>query len=160
MEQKLMLDMLDTARIVCSGCNKIKLLQLSGYPLAKTHTRIKYTCLCGHVCLAVLEKKPAGQRETRLAGTFISRGGARCSGKMTIQKLNSQGLTLKTNIEQKILPGLNLMLEFVLDDVKQSLVKKEVRILARNGRYITVEFISTDHYDNLGPYLFFNKLFV
>ena len=152
--------MLDTARIACPGCKKLKILQLSEYPLTKPHTRLKYTCLCGHVCTAILEKKSIDPRETRLAGTFISRGEPRCSGKMTIKKLNSRGITLKTNMEQKIMPGLNLILEFVLDDVKQSIVKKEIRILARNGRYMTGEFISTDHYDNLGPYLFFNKLFV
>ncbi len=63
-------------------------------------------------------------------------------------------------MEQKILPGLNLMLEFVLDDIKQSIVKKQVRVLARNDRYLTAEFTSTEHHDNLGPYLFFNKPYV
>ena len=50
--------------------------------------------------------------------------------------------------------------EFVLDDAKQSVVTKDVRVLARNGRYLTAAFLSKDHYDNLGPYLFFNKLYV
>ncbi len=63
-------------------------------------------------------------------------------------------------MEQKILPGVSLKIEFVLDDAKQSLVRKEVRVLARDGRYLTAEFISKEHYDNLGPYLFFNKLYV
>jgi hypothetical protein len=79
---------------------------------------------------------------------------------MVIKKLNNNGVTLKTNIEQKILPGLFLMLEFVLDDAKQSIVKKQVRVLAKNGKYLTAEFTSKEHYDNLGPYLFFNKLYV
>ena len=39
-----------------------------------------------------------------------------------------------TNIEQNILPGLKLFLEFVLDDAKQSIVKKEVVVKAKNGK--------------------------
>lgn len=160
MEQTTAIDTLDTARIICPGCKKVKILQLSPYPLTLGHTRVKYTCPCGQVFSVILEKKSNIPRETRLAGTYMSSGNLPCSGRMTIKKINSRGLTLKTNIEQKILPGLNLMLEFVLDDAKQSLVKKEIRILARNGRYMTGEFLSQEHYDNLGFYLFFNKLYV
>jgi len=79
---------------------------------------------------------------------------------MIIKRLNSKGITLKTNMDQKILPGQDLVLEFVLDDGKQSIVKKQVRVLARNGRYLTAEFTEEEHDDNLGPYLFFNKLYV
>jgi hypothetical protein len=159
MEQKVIIDNLDTARLACPVCNRAETLQLSEYKLIKRHTRVKYTCNCGHTHMAVLEKKSRPQQDTRLAGTFISKGN-RYSGKMIIKRLNSKGITLKTNNEQKILPGLNLVLEFVLDDAKQSIVKKQVRVLAKNGRYLTAEFTSAEHYDNLGPYLFFNKLYV
>ena len=158
MEQKIIIDNLDTARLSCPVCKQTKTLQLSEYKLIKRHTRIKCKCNCGHTFIAILEKKSGPQQDTVLTGTFISRGNIQCSGKMIIKRLNSKGITLKTNIEQKILPGLNLILEFVLDDAKQSIVKKQVRVLARNGRYLTAEFTSADHYDNLGPYLFSNKL--
>jgi len=160
MEQKIIIDNLDTARLACPECERSNILQLSGYKLIKRHTRVKYKCNCGHTYIALLEKKPVPPRDRMLAGTFTSKGKLGCSGKMIIKRLNSRGLTLKTNIEQRILPGGNLMLEFVLDDAKQSIVKKQVRVLAMNGRYLTAEFTSTDHYDNLGPYLFFNKLYV
>ncbi|MBA3009180.1 MAG: hypothetical protein KKF12_20825 [Proteobacteria bacterium] len=160
MEQKIIIDNLDTARLACPQCKRTKTLQLSEYKLIKRLTRVKYKCNCGHTYLAILEKQSSPQKDTMLAGTFISRGNLRCSGKMIIKRLNSKGITLKTNIEQKILPGLDLMLEFVLDDAKQSIVKKQVRVLARNGRYLTAEFTCAEHYDNLGPYLFFNRLYV
>jgi hypothetical protein len=128
--------------------------------LAKRHTRVKYKCNCGHTYVAVLEKNAHPRQITLLAGTFVSASDNLCSGKMIIKRLNSKGITLKTNTEQKILPGLDLILEFVLDDPKQSIVKKQVRVLARSGRYLTAEFIADEHEDNLGPYLFFNKLYV
>jgi len=99
-------------------------------------------------------------QETQLLGTFISRGEAKLRGKMIIKKLNSKGLMLKTNIEQSFLPGLKVFLEFVLDDAKQSIVKKEVVVKAKKGKYLSAEFISQEHNDNLGPYLSFNKLYV
>lgn len=160
MEQKVMIDTLDTARLACPACKRTRALQLSEYKLIKRHTRVKYKCHCGHTYVAILEKQSSPQPETMLAGTFVSRGNLRCSGRMIIKRLNNKGITLKTNIEQKIIPGLNLILEFVLDDAKQSIVKKQVRVLARNGKYLTAEFTSEEHYDNLGPYLFFHKLYV
>lgn len=160
MEQTIIIDTLDTARLTCPMCKRTKTLQLSEYRLIKRHTRVKYKCHCGHTYVAILEKQSSPQPETMLAGTFVSRGNLRCSGRMIIKRLNNKGITLKTNIEQKIIPGLNLILEFVLDDAKQSIVKKQVRVLARNGKYLTAEFTSEEHYDNLGPYLFFHKLYV
>ncbi len=160
MEQRIKISSLDTARLTCPECRQTKTLQLSEYKLLKRHTRVKYTCRCGHTYLAVLEKSSGKDKDTHLAGTFSSSGDTRCAGKMVIRKLNSTGLTLKTNLEQKLLPGINLRVEFVLDDAKQSVVKKTVRVLARKGCYLTAEFSSTEHFDNLGPYLFFNKLYV
>lgn len=160
MEQRVIISSLDTARLTCPECRRTKILQLSEYKLIKRITRVKYTCRCGHTYLAVLEKRSGKDKNTNLAGTFSVQNGKRCAGKMVIQKLNSEGLTLRTNLEQDILPGISLEVEFVLDDAKQSVVTKDVRVLARNGRYLTAEFLSKDHYDNLGPYLFFNKLYV
>jgi hypothetical protein len=160
MEQKVRIDNLDTARLVCPECNQSKTLQLSEYNLTKRHTRVKYKCSCGNTYMAILENNSDPRQDTMLAGTFISAEGIQCSGKMIITKLNSKGVTLKTNMDQTLLPGINLVLEFVLDDGKQSIVKKQAQILARNGRYLTAEFTEQEHYDNLGPYLFFNRLYV
>ncbi|WP_022667021.1 hypothetical protein [Desulfospira joergensenii] len=160
MEQKILIDSLDTALITCPKCGNKKILQLSEYKQVKSLTRIKCRCSCGHTQRAVIEKRSGPDQDIRLAGTFLAKGKTRCSGKMTIKKLNSNGITLKTNTDRKLPPGLSLMLEFVLDDPKQSIVQKEVMVLARSGRYLTAEFVSKNHQDNLGPYLFFNKLYM
>lgn len=160
MEQRVKISGLDTARLTCPECRRSKLLQLSEYKLMKRLTRVRFTCSCGHVYFAALEKTAARDKETHLAGTFVSRGQIRCAGKMVVKRLNSRGLTLRTNLEQKLAAGITLMLEFVLDDAKQSVVRKQVKVLAKKGRYLTVAFDEQEHYDNLGPYLFFNKLYV
>ena len=160
MEPIILIDSFDTARFVCPECKREKIMQLSGYGIKKKQTKVKCRCRCGHTCMVTLEKKTDSIQNTQLLGTFISEENIKCSGKMIIKKLNSQGLMLKTNIEQGILPGLRLFLEFVLDDAKQSIVKKEVVVKAKKGRYLSAEFTSDEHSDNLGPYLFFNKLYI
>ena len=160
MEQRILIDSLDTARFVCPECSREKIMQLSEYSINRQHTKVKCRCRCGHSYMVVLEKQIESIQDTQLLGTYISNGRIRCSGKMIIKKLNSKGLMLKTNIEQNLWPGLKLFLEFVLDDPKQSIVKKEVVVKAKKGKYLSAEFTSDDHYDNLGPYLFFNKLYI
>ena len=160
MEQKILIDSLDTAHFACPECNRRKTMQLSQYSIKKHSTKVKCKCKCGHTYLVILEKKIEFMQEKKLLGTFISMGGIKCSGKMIIKKLNNKGILIITNIEQGILPGLKLFLEFVLDDAKQSIVKKEVVVKAKKGRYLSAEFTSQEHADNLGPYLFFNKLYL
>ena len=160
MAQKVLIDSLDTARFACPECNRGKTMQLSEYNIKRRITKVRCKCRCGHTYMVLLEKKVETIRTTQLLGTFnsLDRGG--CSGKMIIKKLNSKGILLRTNIEQNIFPGLKLFLEFVLDDAKQSIVKKEVVVKAKKGKYLSAEFTTGEHADNLGPYLFFNKLYV
>lgn len=160
MDQIILIDSLDTARFACPECNREKTMQLSEYRIKKQSTKVKCKCRCGHTCRVMLEKKIESTQETQLLGTFISTGQMKCSGKMIIKKLNSRGLMLRTNIEQSILPGLKLFLEFVLDDAKQSIVKKEVVVKAKKGKFLSAEFTSDEHCDNLGPYLLSNKLYI
>ncbi|MFH2093814.1 MAG: hypothetical protein ABIJ31_15750 [Pseudomonadota bacterium] len=160
MKQTIYIDCLDTAHFSCPKCHKEKIMQLSEYNIRRQRTQVNCKCRCGHTYTVILEKTIESIHQTQLLGTFISKGSIRCSGKMIIKKLNSKGIMLQTNIEQNILPGLKLFLEFVLDDAKQSIVKKEVVVKAKKGKYLSAEFLSKDHYDNLGPYLFFNKLYV
>lgn len=160
MEQRIRIDRLDTARLTCPDCRRKKILQMSGHTFTKQYTKITFRCPCGYTGSAILEKRSDADADIGLAGTFICSDTTRCSGRMTIKRLSSQGIAFKTNVEQQIDPGLTLRLEFVLDDGKQSIVHKKVKVLARDGKYLTAKFMSGEHYDNLGPYLFFNKLYV
>lgn len=158
MEQKIFIDSLDTAQFACPECNREKVMQLSEYKIRRRTTRVRCKCKCGHINMVTLKKQIESIQNTQLLGTFSTANRTGCSGKMIIKKLNSKGILLRTNIEQNILPGLKLLLEFVLDDAKQSIVRKEVVVKAKKGKYLSAEFTTSEHADNLGPYLFFNKL--
>jgi len=160
MEHRVKISTLDTARLTCPECSRSKTLQLSEYKLSKRFNRVKCTCNCGHTYIAVLEKRSGRERTTSLAGTFSTTGKEQRTGRMVIIRLNSDGLTMRTNMDEKLLPEMTLKVEFVLDDPKQSVVTKDVRVEAKKGRYLTAKFLNKEHFDNLGPYLFFNKLYV
>ncbi|WP_041273004.1 hypothetical protein [Desulforapulum autotrophicum] len=158
MEHKIVIDNLDTATLICPGCNRKRTLLLTQYKIEKPVTRIRYRCGCKETFYAVLERKGQTAREMNLVGTCTSREEKHWSGRMTVKRLNAKGVTLMLNIRQKIMAGNKLLLEFVLDDAKQSIVKKQVVVTATDGSYVSAVFLSQEHFDNLGPYLFFNKL--
>ena len=158
MANRIVIDSLDTATLRCPNCDRQKVMQLSQYKIRKPVTRIKCCCACGHTFRAVLEQRGRNMKNMHLWGTYASREHERWCGRMTVRRLNSRGVTLMLNLNQKIIPGYKLQVEFVLDDAKQSTVKKEVVVTAADGRFISAEFSSREHFDNLGPYLLFNKL--
>ena len=155
MDQKISVDGLETASLTCPHCKETHLLLLAGYALPKRYNPIRYHCGCGRHDRAILEKQfdPRPCKGKGLAGTFRHTGPAPKSGKMTVLKVNEHGITLKTCQDHSILPGCALNLEFVLDDPKQSIVKRKVRVQACHGRYLTARFPHCDRADALGPYL-------
>jgi predicted RNA-binding Zn-ribbon protein involved in translation (DUF1610 family) len=158
MEQKIQIDSIDTAKFVCPECHKEKIMQLSQYTITRKNTKVQCKCKCGFSYIAVLTKNMEVIKETRLLGTFSSSEKAKLNGKLIIKKLNNKGLMLKTNTEHSFYQGLKILLEFVLDDAKQSIVKKEVVVKAKKGKYLSAEFITQEHDDNLGPYLSLHKI--
>ncbi|MFO7751935.1 MAG: hypothetical protein R6V41_02315 [Desulfobacteraceae bacterium] len=159
MTQTVMIDCLDTAEIVCPECKRQKVFQLSEYPIRSGRVKVRCRCKCGHVYSVFLKKQDDAKHQIHLAGTYISRGENRSIGRMIVKKITAKGLMLKTNFGGNLMPGLKLVLEFVLDDVKQSIVRKEVVVRACHGKYLSAEFASDDHRDNLGPYIFFNRMY-
>lgn len=159
MAHKILINSLDTATLVCPHCGQKSVIQVSEYKLSKEITRIKCRCLCGNTYPAILEKRNFSQKDVQLSGTYQRVGKIFQNGGMTVKRINSRGLTLRinTNTTRKIRPGQKLKLEFVLDDAKQSIVKRHVVVTAAGGRFVTVDFNSQEHFDNLGHYLLFNK---
>jgi hypothetical protein len=159
MQFKVLVDSLDTARFTCPECSREKVMQLSGYRIKPGPNKVKCRCACGYEYIAVLEHQPEPVHHTQLLGTFVADDDKiKCSGKMIVKKLNTRGLMLKTNITHKIPPGTRLVLEFVLDDAKQSIVTKQVMVTAKKDKHLSAKFLSGTHDDNLGPYLALNRV--
>ncbi|MFH1155747.1 MAG: hypothetical protein V1793_18215 [Pseudomonadota bacterium] len=158
MVQKITIDSLDTTRLTCPCCARQKTIQVSALELSKPETRVRVRCICGSYCHVILEKKDQRANDLRLPGTFSTHGGSKQYGRMTVKRLNSLGLVFTVIVGLDLAAGQKLLLEFVLDDVKQSIVRKEAVVIAVNQRHVSVRFTCPDHFDNLGPYIFFNRL--
>ncbi len=157
MDQKILVDGLETASLTCPQCKKTRQVLLAGYRLPKRYNRLTYHCGCGRHTRAILEKKFDPCPCAGLAGTFRHTGPSPVSGKMTVLKVNQSGITLKTHQDHSIPPGRSLTVEFVLDDPKQSIVRRRVRVLASHGRYLTARFPHCGCNDNLDAYLLFHS---
>jgi hypothetical protein len=158
MMERVLVDGLDTATVTCPSCGGKKVIQVSALPLSGPETRVRARCSCGHCCHVILERLDLRAADLQLPGTYTTHGAVKEYGRMTVRRLNRAGLVFMVTVGRDLFPGQKLFLEFVLDDVKQSIVRKEGVVAAANRRHVSVRFLSLDHFDNLGPYLFFNRL--
>ncbi len=94
------------------------------------------------------------QDQTELPGIFLF-GDNR--GRMTVTKITREGLQLKLNVKQNFTIGDELKLEFNLDDLPKSLIKRVVIVKAVDDVNVKAEFMVKEHYDKLGPYLRFHQ---
>lgn len=161
MEHRVKITPLETAELTCPNCRRTKIIQLSEYKLTKRFTPVRFTCNCGEAVTATIENRPGQKKDIRLAGTFTLRDKEEKvldSGRIVITRMTARGLTMRLDAPTKIPANTTLDIEFVLDDAMQSIVSKRVRPIAKKGRFITAQFTSQKHLDNLGPYLYFNQL--
>ncbi len=150
-----------TATFICPQCQKPKILNVSKYLSRNTQIKLKVTCGCGHQYVALLEKRKKFRKQTNLNGiykyTYQSPDGRHIEdiGKMTLTNLSFSGLRVKVFFPPRFSVGDKLTVEFKLDDVKKSFVRKEVIVKNIDGLTAGLEFIFNDPYDAiLGFYLF------
>jgi hypothetical protein len=152
-----------TATFVCPQCHKPSIKDVSKYIARNTETKLKVTCGCGHQYAAYLEKRKKFRKETNLDGIYkftikdpdnnIAEG----VGKMTVTNISFSGLRVKVHSTPRFAVGDKLTVEFKLNDIHQSIVRKEVLVLNIHGRSVGMEFIFNQTYDPaLGFYLLSN----
>ncbi len=156
MTERIFVNQDGSATIVCPECGKLKIADVSKYIELKSSVRIKCKCSCGHSYKADLERRKFVRKKTNLKGNFI-RTEDGTKGSMTICDISRSGLKILHNgADRNFNIGEHLKIEFHLDDNLKSFIVKEVVIRKIEKSIIGVEFISMDHYDQLGAYLMFN----
>ena len=155
---KIPIDSLDTAVLTCPSCGRKKVMQVSCFELTEPETRVRLRCACEKQSEVILKKMDLRSSNLKLPGTYATQGETKQYGRITVKRLNSIGLVFTIIVGRDLPVGQKLLLEFVLDDVKQSIVRKEAIVVATHMRHVSVRFLCPDHFDNLGPYLFFNQL--
>jgi predicted RNA-binding Zn-ribbon protein involved in translation (DUF1610 family) len=155
MSQKVFIAKDNTATFVCPECQKSKTADVSKYKNIEKAVRVNFKCPCGHSYSVLLERRKHIRKQLNLSGSFINKKNSE-RGNMSITDLSRSGLRIKLNFPQNLEPGDKLDLEFTLDDKLRSVVKKEVIVRSVKDLSVGVEFIHSEHFDKLGPYLLFN----
>jgi len=142
------------ATIPCPSCGKAYQKDVSKFMGHRTQVRLKYTCKCKHSFSVQLERRRSIRKDVHLKGRLIDENK---KIPLTITDISKYGL--KINFSNHIVYELGSIIhvEFVLDDPNDSHVSTQVKI----KRFISplcagCEFLSNDHYDNLGKYFLFH----
>jgi hypothetical protein len=171
------------ADIRCSKCLKNRSVDMSKYKNMDRPIRFKAKCSCGHSDTVFLNRRDKYRKPTDFFGVYtnLSSGKEGQKGEMTVLDVSRAGLRMEishaklkvkehdvavvtgeqASFEHKIKKpvdeinvGDKLLVEFRLDDTKQTLIKKEVIIRWMKMPFIGVEFSSQSLYDgSLGFYM-------
>ena len=148
-----------TATFICQECKKIKTVDVSYYIKLDKKIFVDAKCPCGNKFRAFLNKRTQFRKETNLTGTYsnISQSNQVSVGAMTVCDLSMTGMQLKLNADKNLSIGDILNIEFFLDDIHRSFIKKTVIVQNTRPPYIGVEFKPGEDLGKaIGFYLYFN----
>jgi transcription elongation factor Elf1 len=145
----------------CPACRQPRMVRVADHSILKTADRLRVTCRhCGHKYPVLIERRRQFRKPVDFPGTYIHYVNGKSQGKgfMRVVDLSRTGVKLKMSSMEDFGKGDKLHIEFHLDDVNRSLIKKEVEIKKIFGSELGVAFTSS-HPSNtsdraLGFYLF------
>ncbi len=132
----------NTATVICPACNTSK--TISAEPYRGKKSAIKARCGCGEIFLLRLDFRDHYRKETNLPGTYsITTPDKAGGGVIHIHNISREGIGFTVNGRHHLEQGLEIILEFQLDDKKQTQLRKEAIVRLVEDNYIGCEFIST-----------------
>jgi len=149
-----------TTMVICPACNRAEHISVESYR-DKEHA-IKVRCRCGEIFSLLLDFRHNFRKPTSLPGTYsIITPGKAGGGTAHICNISRSGIGFTvSNQRHNLEKGLQIILEFKLNDKNKTLLRKEViiRSIKKNnmGSYIGCQFSDNDSLDKaLGFYLQF-----
>ena len=156
MTEKIYITPNQTAAFTCPKCRNSKTADVSKFVKLEKKVKIKVKCPCGHAFSSFLERRKHYRKEINLIGSFVRfvSGKPASRGNMAVRNLSLTGLKLEVFGNHNLSAGDVLEVEFRLDDVKKTPIKKKVVIRNIKNAYIGTAFLETKIEDTtLGFYL-------
>lgn len=156
MDQNVFISKNNTATFRCPQCGKTKTTDVSRYATIDKKITVNCTCVCGHQFRCRLEKRKQYRKGANLPGKFTLAGqsGPDDTGVVTVVDISMTGMKLKLSAARDFPIGAKLLVEFRLDDRKQTPMEKRVIVRNVSGTYVGVSFSPNDLDDPaLGFYL-------
>ncbi|QTA83735.1 PilZ domain-containing protein [Desulfonema limicola] len=159
-EKKVFINDEGIAVVTCPECNTSKNMDARKYRKLNKAVRAKVKCKCGNVFPVLLERRKYFRKSVNLQGKYIIPG-EKSSGTMKVEDLSRTGLHFKVNLPPRFKVDDKIVVEFHLDDKKNTFISKQAVIRTISGMNIGAEFntvSSSDiEYDKaIGFYMMYN----
>lgn len=142
----------DEATIVCPQCNSAKVIAVRQFR-QRLHM-LKAKCRCGYTFKVQLEFRRHYRKQTDLPGTYDVVPPSAGGGTAKILNLSLSGACFEIRGVHDLKIGQKGVLVFTLDNRKQTVLSKHIRIISVTGNRIGSEFISAQAFEkDLGFYL-------
>jgi hypothetical protein len=148
------------ATFACPACKKMRTVDVTRQQGLDQAVRIKVKCPCGCQYPVMLERRQQHRKKVNFPGAYVHLKNMRPVGKgiMLVTDLSRAGIKVTVNDERHFAVGDRLEVEFRLDDLKRSLIRKEVIIRKVDGGDLGTQFAYVDAGDPcdkaIGFYLF------
>jgi hypothetical protein len=144
--QKIFLSDKNTAFFECPKCHVSKEADVSKYKKLEVSIKLKIKCKCGYVYEVLLERRKYFRKDTLLPGkfTYSSLFGEDQAGILTVMDISKGGLKFKMLTEPIFQKGDIIEVEFNLDNLNKTLIKKQVFVRNIKDNFVNVEFCSFD----------------
>ncbi len=156
MPEKVFIAPNQTATFTCPMCQKSKVSDVSKFIKLEKKLIIKAKCKCGHSFSSLLERRKHYRKEIDLMGTFVRYTASKPAGRgnMVVKDLSLTGLKFEVFGNHNLSVGDMLEVEFRLNDVKKTPIKKKVVIRTVKNASIGTSFAENKVEDTaLGFYL-------
>lgn len=160
MTEKIYITSDNKAVIKCPACGKSKAMDITKYKEMEKAVKGNIKCPCGNAFSFILERRKFYRKETRLSGRFkiLSPPSKATMGTMIVTDISKSGIRIKPAIKIDLAKGDKLLLEFRLDDTKQTPVAIEAVVMGSFSENVGLKFCSDDPSDHnikaIGFYLF------
>lgn len=137
------------ATLTCPECNRSKIIDASPYVKLSGTVKIRVKCPCGYRQPFELERRRHFRKTVNFLGSFsgTTEGRHRDGGRMVVRDLSRAGLKMLLNENSSLRIGDKILVEFQLDDLKGSSIRKESVVRRINGFDLAAEFLPADPSD-------------
>ncbi len=144
----------DTASIRCPSCDLVKNIAVGKFRNTTRHT-LKTRCSCGAIFLIALDFRRHYRKQTDIFGMYSFIGSTRNGGgKMKVTDISRSGLSFSVSGRHCIDIGQQALLNFRLDNKKQTELTKKVIVKNVRNNCIGCEFVNQNQIGkDLGFYL-------
>ncbi len=142
------------ATMTCPKCNKIEQKDLSRFIGHESQVKLKHTCCCDHRFSVFLERRRSIRKDVQFRGNLIKNTK---KYPIVIENMSKYGVRVRLLEIILLEDGQEIMIEFTLDDPNKSKVQRAALVQKKflSSADIGCEFITSDHYGNLGKYFLF-----